>query len=137
MWSTGCLPLRGVARNPVNCQLLPMGCRTKVSATLPKATALIAAFTCLAWPASVISDSCSSLKSRAGNPAGVYRRAEASAIQALKTSWFTYGSFAARRLRLVLRLLGLAGLFAFDRAHHGGRAGVGLLALHGEVAQHG
>src|SRR6478735_8040771 len=96
---------------------------------LPKATALTATFTCLGCPASVISDSCSRLKSRAGNPAGVYRKALAWAIRALKTSWFTPGSSGGLgRLRLVLRLLGLAGLFALDRAHHGRRAGIGLLA---------
>src|SRR5207253_1876553 len=94
-------------------------------------------FTCRACPASMSSDSCSSLKSRAGNPAGVYRRAEASAIQALRTSWFTPDRIAPRGLRLVLRLLGLAGLFALDGLHHRRRAGVGLLAHHCEVAQHG
>ena len=91
MWSTGCLPLRGVARKPVKRQLLPMACWRSVSATLPKATALIATFTCRICPASETSDSCSSLKSRAGSPAGVYRRTEASAILAFKTSWFTPG----------------------------------------------
>src|SRR6266496_6279619 len=134
MWNTGCLPLRGVARNPVNFQLLPMACLPSVSARLPNATALIATDACLGCPASETSDSCSRLKSRAGNPAGVYRRPPAAAIRALRTSWFTPGG---GRLRLVLRLLRLAGLFALDGPHHRRRAGIGFLALHGQVAQHG
>src|SRR5688500_7073127 len=138
MWSTGCLPLRGVARKPVKPQGLPTGWRAIASATLPIATALTAAFTSRGWPASTTSDSCSSRKSRAGKPAGVWRKAPISAMRAFRATWFTGGrAAAASALRLDLRLLGLARFLALDGLHHRRGAGIGLLLLHRQVAQHG
>src|SRR3569832_231747 len=135
MRSTGCLPPRAAARNPVNRHWLPICWAARASAVAPNATAFIAIATCLGVPASACSDSCSRSRAIAGMPAGVCRNADASAMRAARRTWFTCPR-CANRLRLVLLLLGLAVRFALHGLHHGRRAGVGLLAHHGEVAQH-
>src|SRR6476661_3311559 len=59
-------------------------------------------------------------------------------MRAVRTTWFiTARSATTGALRLVLRLLGLASFLALDGLHHRRRAGVGLLLLHRQVAQHG
>src|SRR3569623_1968174 len=136
MWSTGCLPPRAAARKPLNRHWLPICWAARAAAVAPNATAFIAIATLRLDPASVCSDSCSSRTSIAGIPAGVCRSADISAMRAARSSWFT-SSRRACSLRLVLLLLGLAGLFALHGLHHRRRAGVGLLAHHGQEAQHG
>src|SRR5262249_8074408 len=136
MCNTGCLPPRNAARKPVNRNPLPTACLASVSASVPKATARISTFTSRFSPASRASDSCSSTRSMAGSPAGGWRGALASAIRALRIVWFTPDELPPC-LRLELRLLRLAGFLALHGLHHGGRARVGLLLDHGQVAQHG
>ena len=51
-------------------------------------------------------------------------------MRAVKTNWFTPSRSTSGS---TVRLLGLAGLFAFHTLHHRGRTGVGLLLLNREV----
>ena len=77
------------SKKPWNTQLLPTACRAIRSASAPKATALSSALTCLACPASSCCERCSKSMSRAGNPAGVYRKILTSAMVAVTSTRFS------------------------------------------------
>ena len=137
MWNTTCLPLRGVARKPLNLQLLPMACLAKrlghsAKGHRPDRRLDLPCAALLPDLGLMFEPEIQGRQSGRGVPQGT-----GLGDTALKTSSPVHLRGNGRFQACVLGLLGLAGFLALDRLHHRRRAGVGLLLLDGQVAQHG
>jgi len=102
-----------MAKKPLNVQTLPTVCLTSLSASDPKAKARSFNWTLRICPASSTSEACSKIKSRAGKPAGVYRKAACSAIQAFSSVRFTPQQVSVKPQ---IRLVAICGLLHAPRS---------------------